>query len=311
MVDTLHGKVERMVATELRGYSERGMINAVAYEIALAKDGSCLCSDLLSSCTFPFSGVRIGVVSEVRLRVEQSFSDFGDIDLLLLLKAERTHALFVEAKVKTFRRNSWSIYHEWNEFNKTPAGGKKSRSNLFVQLYRKMKLMKHLQTGNPPSKDGVDEMWSLGENRVIQNAARELTTYCWNPWYLALVPDEAKNMGRFFDTELKTFKNSSLPDWNINNLGFLTWKDIYNRCQGEPERWPITLAHFDYNEGQIMEMKSLKRGLPPFAPNDHVIVRTNGMEKRATIKNRGQINTRVTLEDGNTIKVSNSDIHEA
>ena len=99
-----------MLTSDLRGYSERGMINAIAYEIALAQDGNSLCSDLLSECTFPHSGAQVGTVSEVRLRVEQSFSDFGDMDLLLLLKSQEPHAVFIEAiDGKNRRRISNSV----------------------------------------------------------------------------------------------------------------------------------------------------------------------------------------------------------
>src|SRR4051812_32985977 len=109
------------------GYSERGMVNALFYDMgAKPRDDERLArlSDFLGQChfprrdpPFPFQGMRL---RSAKVRIEQSFSDFGDLDPLVLLEEEaeppRKHALLIEAKVKTAQRASWPIRVEWSEF---------------------------------------------------------------------------------------------------------------------------------------------------------------------------------------------------
>ncbi|MDD5689578.1 MAG: hypothetical protein PHQ76_04795, partial [Caldisericia bacterium] len=69
---------------EIIGYSERGLINSLCYELKYSQNNLQLLNNLLSSVSFPYiSGVNFNI-AEVKILIEQSFSDFGDADIVLL-----------------------------------------------------------------------------------------------------------------------------------------------------------------------------------------------------------------------------------
>src|SRR4051794_19638299 len=126
---------------QVRGYSERGMINSFCYEIRYSPNGLKLLRDLLGLCTFPSAKPDFTQFHSATMIIEQSFSGFGDLDLLFLLEGHCTQAICIEAKVKTFDVNYWSVHKEWSRFKSTQRT-KSYRSNLFAQIYGKMRLLK-------------------------------------------------------------------------------------------------------------------------------------------------------------------------
>jgi hypothetical protein len=122
---------------EIFGYSERGIINSLLYEMKFSQNNLQLLNDFLPLVSFPYQIVNFKI-SGAKILIEQSFSDFGDADAVLLLNNEGNNQVnFIEAKVKT-SQGKWSIY---DEFEKFKSGVPKSEppkgfsSNLFVQLY--------------------------------------------------------------------------------------------------------------------------------------------------------------------------------
>ena len=89
------------------GYSERGVLNALLYEISYSSAPSELLSDLVSHMVFPFTGSR-PPTAEADVLIEQSFSDFGDADALILFDKDvaPSCSIFVEAKVSGGRRTA-------------------------------------------------------------------------------------------------------------------------------------------------------------------------------------------------------------
>jgi hypothetical protein len=84
------------------GYSERGAVNALLYEIAYAPNSAELLQRLLARARFPLAGGP-GPVETATVLMEQSLSDFGDADAILLLDGSGgKSAVFLEAKVKGF-----------------------------------------------------------------------------------------------------------------------------------------------------------------------------------------------------------------
>lgn len=72
---------------EIVGYSERGLLNPLFYEIRSSPSSLQLLANLLSLIYFP----RVGVDFRIRgakILIEQSFSDFGDADAVLLIDNE-------------------------------------------------------------------------------------------------------------------------------------------------------------------------------------------------------------------------------
>ena len=96
---------------EILGYSERGVINALFYDLLNSPKSKQLnlISELLSNVIFINKKEKFNI-SCCQVFIEQSFSDFGDSDILLLIKNnKKKQAIFLEAKVKTYSRNKWHI----------------------------------------------------------------------------------------------------------------------------------------------------------------------------------------------------------
>lgn len=242
----------------LVGYSERGMVNAICEDILYADDKLQRLEEFISLVAFPhpsaphrdFTGI-----TDAKILVEQSFSDFGDLDLLILLDHNdgRRQALLIEAKVHTFSA-ALTVANRWQHFRDYLGGNKEKKSNLFVQLYRKMRLAHKLTHGiaNLPP-DGVAKRWSLGASPVVKRAADLLADYTENPWFIALLPDSRPELDNFFSTTMLPFTPDpqSLPDWEAERWGHVTWKEVDVYCQSHRSSWPRTTSNFEWNKGQI------------------------------------------------------------
>ena len=133
----------------------------------------------LSLCRFPCHDANVPIPDRTpgsgRIRIEQSFSDFGDADTLILLEEQaepvQRHSVFLEAKVKTAQKNMWSIREEWQRFRILSRLGQ-SDSNLFIQLNAKARLVSspQLLTRVQPALAASP---SLGNNSVVRRAAEE------------------------------------------------------------------------------------------------------------------------------------------
>ena len=169
---------------DLRGYSERGMPNALFYDMRAGADDAERLARLqafLSLCRFPcrdqpypLRDVRFG---GGRVRIEQTFSGFGDPDVLILLDEQgesiQGHSVFLEAKMKTAQRSVWSIREEWQRFRILRRLGQ-SEPNLSIQLDAKARLVNSLQLLlGIPATPGAGP--ALGDNPVVLRAAKELT----------------------------------------------------------------------------------------------------------------------------------------
>jgi len=94
------------MSLRINGYSELGMLNAVCEDIMHAGDVQRL-ARLLSWCRFPFQPEGVpdfGGITAAHILVEQSFSDFGDLDLLLLLDhADRKQSVLSSTSLISLR----------------------------------------------------------------------------------------------------------------------------------------------------------------------------------------------------------------
>ncbi len=74
-------------------------------------------------------------ISDVKIVIEPSFSDFGDADAVILVNNQGVkQVIFIEAKVKTYQKHYWSILDEFEEFKSGIKANKVNSSNLFVRL---------------------------------------------------------------------------------------------------------------------------------------------------------------------------------
>lgn len=243
---------------ELFGYSERGLINSLFFELGSSKSSKWLLCKFLTLVKFPNKRVRFKIKNNPIVIIEQCFSDFGDADALLLIDNNGSkQAIFIEAKVKTFHKEKWSIEDEFNDFKKGTLGEVNS-SNLFMQLYLKQRLINALQKYEfkKIQKEGVIfPKWSsknprkLGENKVVERAAKHLKKFSQSAYFVALVPEEPERVNDFFYKYLKAPVFLGAGCCELKNWGFIFWADI----EKFSERYDLKMTKkiFTYNEGQI------------------------------------------------------------
>jgi len=227
---------------EILGYSERGIINALFYDILNSPTPTTLISDLLNLTIFINKKEEVEFnISECKVLIEQSFSDFGDSDVLLLVEnSGKKQAIFLEAKVKTYS-GKWDIVKEFTKFKDLKGKDRNGNkiiptSNLFTQLYFKNRLFLELGKKN---RNGLDlgikfnnttkSPRKIGKNEIVQKAVDHLSEYIDESFYLGIIPNTQAEIKTFIkkcfipsQSKLKT----NLTAWNKTNWGFLTWEDI-------------------------------------------------------------------------------------
>jgi hypothetical protein len=244
------------MAVRLLGYSERGMVNALCDDMAHSLLPVSAVSSFLSWFDFP-NAVQpdFSNIENATLLVEQSFSDFGDLDLLILVKNkdQLLQAVLIEAKVSNDTSSWVTVEDRWAEFlGMFDGGGDWNTSNLFVQLHRKVRLVDFLPL--LPGQFDADlfvPRGSLGQNAVVRRAVDELKKYIkdGNVWFGAILPDAASDLEAFSRDTLRTSSiTERLPRWNTNRWGFLSWQTIE---QNTKQVWPRTRDAFKWNRGQV------------------------------------------------------------
>jgi hypothetical protein len=239
------------------GYSERGVLNAILFEIGFSLNSSELVSRLLNRASFPFCTLPSVPINHVTTLVEQSFSDFGDADAVLLVDAGETKfAVFAEAKVKSSQTARWKIQEAFGKF-RNGLEAKLGSSNIFTQLYHKVCLTKGMMC---PDTDALHvglkfpgcstkPTRRIGSNCVVLRAVELVRPYARDAYYLAIVPDTPANVDNFFRDELRPLVVSELEEWDVTRWGFLCWSDIYEFCKAEELH--RSLEVLDFNRGQI------------------------------------------------------------
>ena len=249
---------------EIKGYSERGMVNSLFYEMRCREDGNDLLNEFISLIKFPkyYQGFK---VSGEAVYIEQSYSDFGPADAVVLVEnLYKKQSLFVEAKVKTMSHKAWKIQDEFKGFldgikkhNYTSARATVYYSNLFTQLYYKMRMVKAVEReGLSGIKRGVSfhecfgkTKRKIGSNKIVLKAVENLLLYMDDSFFVLLVPDTEMNLGNFFRDMNFNFGSSELVEWDISHWGYLTWEAVEKFC--ERHQMTSTLENFEHNRGQI------------------------------------------------------------
>lgn len=242
---------------EILGYSERGLLNSLFFEMKYVKNSIRAFNDFLSLITFPFGGVDYSI-SNIAVLIEQSFSDFGDADAVLLLDNKKDkQAIFIEAKVKTALRKSWNLYGEFMRFEARIVKNKVSSSNLFTQIYHKLRLVEGLNKGGkkylesgitfPPFSSKTKR--KIGCNEVVLRAIEKVEPYTEQTYYVALVPDQKTNVENFFSTYIEKRIPLDLSYDDLKHWGYLTWEEVEGFCRKKDLR--ETIKVFDFNKGQV------------------------------------------------------------
>ena len=239
------------------GYSERGIVSSLFNEIAFSHDSHELLSHLLGIISFPFVDFTPNEIHQATIMVEQSFSDFGDLDTLLLLTTNGTHlSIFFEAKVKPIQSRDWSIEEEWQRFL-NGITDRVSSSNLFTQLYHKVRLVQGLeevgvcglQSGLEFPTCSTKTLRKIGSNEVVLRAVDLVQKHLDRAYFVSIIPEESPKAGAFFNDVLRNSHPKGFHGWDVSHYGYLTWIQVECFCIEHGLR--NTLEVFEQNRGQI------------------------------------------------------------
>ena len=242
------------------GYSERGAINALFYEIAYSDKSLQLTKELLALADCPSLVKFCQNLTEVKVFIEQSLSDFGDADVILLLDAgDKKGVVFLEAKVKSSQRNEWILEQEFKKFEDgCKTTGELSSSNLFTQFYHKHRFINGLSdVGIDGLKKGIvfpecstKKTRKIGGNEVVLSAVEAIDQYRENAWYIGLVPDRSNAIKDFYRIFRESNEWPLIPDQpDKSNWGGLAWEQVAEFC--EYSGLETTKQVLDFNKGQI------------------------------------------------------------
>ena len=245
---------------EILGYSERGAINAIFFEIAYNMKAQEAFEALLVSTLPDISNGESRKDFKIdSILIEQSFSEFGDADVVLLCQCgKRKISIFVEAKVKHDQSSKWNIKKQLEIFC-LGTSDQVDSSNLFAQLYHKMRMMGGLK------RFGLEQFkneeigfpaWSsitkrkIGSNQIVLKAIKRLADYMDISYYLAIIPEKDLKEDVFKKDEMqKEFIKCGIKDWQTNMFCMLTWQEIHRLCEENHLEYPLKVLKF--NEGQI------------------------------------------------------------
>lgn len=237
------------------GYSERGALNSLLYEIVHSNKGDLLLSCLIARASFPLTE-RGPIFETATVLVEQSLSEFGDADAIIFTTSDAGNCtIFVEAKVLA-QAKDWELSTEFSKFQNGLESTVAS-SNLFTQMYHKQRLVLALKKGGIAKlEDGVEfppcstrERRRIGKNPVVRKAVELVQQHADHVFYLALVPDTEPRLCAFFDKELRNVSLPLVPEWDVSQYGYLAWAAVKSFC--EQFQLTETLSVFEYNCGQI------------------------------------------------------------
>ncbi|MFO0825321.1 MAG: hypothetical protein U0792_19745 [Gemmataceae bacterium] len=248
---------------QLLSYSERGFINAFFYGVFHQPNPSEIIREFLKLAHWPLLDARPSMIETATvdtILIEQSFSDFGDADVLILVStAQEKVAVFCEAK-----RGKWKLKKEWSKFKtrfqNDDAG---DESNVFRQLYYKQRMAQGYAAGEDLDTgiefDGVlrpvrgTRCRKIGKNKVVLKAADKLTRYVTSTYYLILTPEPWGDETGAALQEARDFgpaPNDPRPrEWDINRWGVVSLRDMVQLCRDRHLDHAADVA--DFNDGQL------------------------------------------------------------
>ena len=256
----------RQSQVSLLGYSERGMVNSLCNDLTFGPRPLELVRQLLSWCCFPFADDRLpdlSRIAKVTYIVEQSFSGYGVLDLLILLDhfPNRRQAILLEAKVAAYGNPDQLVAGQIARFQEHLNRNWMHTSSLFVQLYRKMILVQRLQQqGDLNQAHPVEGYLNIGQHPIVHAVRNLLAEYCTDAWYIALVPDGQAAVQHVLGQVnfLQPHPHGELQDWLPQRCGFFTWPRIAVECQNDADSCPRTLQSYAWNLGQIYAVQPVR-----------------------------------------------------
>ncbi|RKR11568.1 hypothetical protein C8C83_3306 [Flavobacterium sp. 90] len=229
---------------KILGYSERGIINSLIFSIGEDKE---LMREFVKLINVPEIEEPNNIIIDYTILLEQSFSRFGDSDLIIILEYENPkdkRVLFIEGKVNTSNSN-WNIQSQFNKYNASKEGENKIKpknywSNLFSQLHLKKLLVEKWNDIKNDNKFEINEAYlgkrKIGSNPVVLQAFELIKCCEKNAYFVGLIPSN--------ESEIEMFKQN-----NKTGYHFLSWQKVHEFCQDHNLKKVLEI--FDYNKGQI------------------------------------------------------------
>lgn len=228
---------------KILGYSERGIINSLIFAIG---DDKKLMAEFIELIKIPnLKTLENPISTDYTILLEQSFSRFGDADLVIIIhyeKPEDDKVLFIEGKVKTSGK-SWNIQTQYKNHIEPKNDKKKIKpknywSNLFSQLYLKKLLIENWDNIKNDDKFEIETDFlgkrKIGNNTVVLKAFELIK--CKQAFYVGLIPSTSD--------EIKDFKKKDETGYN-----YISWEAVHEFCK--EHKLKKVLKIFKYNKGQI------------------------------------------------------------
>jgi len=248
---------------KLLGYSERGLINALLYEIAFrdAFEAQKLLAELFHLGQWPMDKPPPGFFDKCATTlVEQSFSDFGDADALFLFEFGKAGgAVFFEGK----REKQYTLRKAWKVFIEAFRGNVRAKgltSSLLCQLYFKQRLVNALSPGSGEDvrtgllfeapldrRGGIAR--KIGKNPVVWHSVGMLKKHLGEVYYLMMIPERwSQDVEAWWKNQVAT-ASPAPAGWNLSRWGAITIPDIVDFCNAKGLN--RTLDVIRHNAGQL------------------------------------------------------------
>lgn len=263
----------------LLGYSERGLVNALCYDCVHDQHGSALLAGMLQAAWFPLleGNPLFADICHATLLVEQSLSQFGDCDLIILCDTTGGTKFVIFCEFK--RGVQWLMNGEWNGFTVRIENKIREQltSNLFCQLYFKQRfgsalagitgedLGEGLEFDEPLNIASGDGRRRIGTNQTVLRAVEMIRPYVKESYFLMVTPQPMnQNECRDFAQTTTNWQNH-LRGWSTYRWGHLSLNAIHEFCGGRPDTFHHTLDVFEYNLGQLYQghQRLGRAALPP------------------------------------------------
>lgn len=229
------------------GYSERGIINSLIFSLG---NNIPLMKKFIDYLKIPHP-FAIGEPVDFDILLEQSFSEFGNADLVINIKynnPENNKVLFIEGKVKTAQKKHWSLEKQFYDFEKKTSYQGYS-SNLFFQLHLKKLMMekKDFVLKESIKEPRINNWRKIGNNKIVWKAFEMIKNS--TPHYIGIVPSNNEEIEKF-KRELNKI-NSIISI--ANDMHFVSWKTIkqFTEIKEYESKFNNVKLNFEFNEGQI------------------------------------------------------------
>jgi len=241
-----------MNKVEVYGYSERGIFNSIVFYFGVYFDKI---PNFLKTLEIEDETIYEQEVKYTFL-VEQSFSDFGSCDLVIIAENQQKKSkivVFIEGKVKT-SQVGFSLEQQFLKLKDCNVKFKGISSNIFVQLYYKYLLIKIIQNNidettnliiNDIFKKDKNNERKIGNNKIVLKAIEKIRN-ATKIYYVAILPEYKQSSDfqhKYLELNKTIFIDEQIP---INNVRSVYWANVEKLFTDD-----VVKGNFLYNEGQI------------------------------------------------------------